>query len=177
MGWPGRHGSRGRAGRHDDTSRRQPLTRVDAGMKELYEMTIGRTDDPENPLRATAFKSRIIAWDWIADPIWASGHGAASTGRTHDRNRPARQTSQFCSCIQGAVHTWHRGPAPGRRTAGAHGGGARTGSRGRPCSRARKRARISPRQQAQSAGNGGARIQSQPASFRNAERSSPRGAR
>ena len=47
--------------------------RVDAGMKELNEMTIGRTDDPENPCVATAL-SRLHVWDWIAEPIWASGH-------------------------------------------------------------------------------------------------------
>src|SRR5208282_4210569 len=37
--------------------RQQPVTpepRVDAGVKELNEMTIGRTDDPENPRVATA---------------------------------------------------------------------------------------------------------------------------
>jgi hypothetical protein len=49
-------------------------TRVDAGVKELNEMTIGRTDDPEIPLPAKAFRSRKGVWDWIADPIWASGH-------------------------------------------------------------------------------------------------------
>jgi hypothetical protein len=31
--------------------------RVDAGMKELNEMTIGRTDDPENPFGAPAFEA------------------------------------------------------------------------------------------------------------------------
>ena len=31
--------------------------RVDAGVKELNEMTIGRTDDPENPFVAQAFKA------------------------------------------------------------------------------------------------------------------------
>jgi hypothetical protein len=37
-------------------------------------MTLGRTDDPENPFGAQAFQSRPSVWDWIADPIWASGH-------------------------------------------------------------------------------------------------------
>jgi hypothetical protein len=54
---------------------RQPLStarpRVDAGMKELTKMTIGRTEDPENPFAAQAFNA---AKHWIADPIWASGH-------------------------------------------------------------------------------------------------------
>jgi hypothetical protein len=47
--------------------------RVAAGMKELNEMTIGRTEDPENPFGAQALQGRIRVWDWIADPIWASG--------------------------------------------------------------------------------------------------------
>src|SRR5215211_4049532 len=38
-------------------------------------MTIGRTDDPKNPISVTASRSRRTVWDWIADPIWASGHG------------------------------------------------------------------------------------------------------
>jgi hypothetical protein len=68
--------------------------RVDAGVKELSEMTIGRTDDPENPILATAGQpGRVIVWGWIAEPIWASGQPAAPTGRTHDRNRTARQIS------------------------------------------------------------------------------------
>ena len=67
---------------------------VDAGVTELSEMTIGRTDDPENPLLATAGQpGRVIVWGWIAEPIWASGRRAAPTGRTHDRNRTARQFS------------------------------------------------------------------------------------
>ena len=32
-------------------------TCVDAGMKELNEMTIGRTDDPENPISVPAFEA------------------------------------------------------------------------------------------------------------------------
>jgi hypothetical protein len=37
---------------------RLPLqARVDAGMKELNEMTIGRTDDPENPISVPAFEA------------------------------------------------------------------------------------------------------------------------
>jgi hypothetical protein len=43
-------------------------------VKELNEMTLGRTDDPENPLGAQACQSRRSVWGWIADPIWASGH-------------------------------------------------------------------------------------------------------
>jgi hypothetical protein len=48
---------------HDDAPwlagvcRSSPYTRVDAGMKELNEMTIGRTDDPENPISVPAFEA------------------------------------------------------------------------------------------------------------------------
>src|ERR1700723_3242187 len=38
--------------------RRSPSeARVDAGVKELNEMTIGRTDDPENPISVPAFEA------------------------------------------------------------------------------------------------------------------------
>jgi len=43
-------------------------------VRELNEMTISRTEDPENPPDSTAVKSRNFVWDWIAEPIWASGH-------------------------------------------------------------------------------------------------------
>ena len=76
---------------------------LDAGMKELIEMTIGRTEIQE-PISVPAFRSRKTVWGWIADPIWASGHGAASTGRTHARNRSARQNSQQLLHPR-AVHT------------------------------------------------------------------------
>ena len=56
------------------TGRSATEPRVDAGVNELNEMTIGRTDDPENPFGAQAFRSRASVWDWIAEPIWASGH-------------------------------------------------------------------------------------------------------
>jgi len=78
---------------------------IDAGVKELNEMTIGRTDDPENPFGAPAFEvaevfgfgSRIPSGPAVMEP--------RPKGRTHDRNRPARQNSHFSSCIRGAVHT------------------------------------------------------------------------
>src|ERR1700689_4988950 len=37
--------------------RLSPKACVDAGMKELNEMTIGRTDDPENPISVPAFEA------------------------------------------------------------------------------------------------------------------------
>jgi hypothetical protein len=46
--------TRATAGRQ---SPKTACTRIDAGVKELNEMTIGRTDDPENPFGARAFKA------------------------------------------------------------------------------------------------------------------------
>jgi hypothetical protein len=37
-----------------------PEARVDAGVKELNEMTIGRTDDPENPIYVPAFEAAKV---------------------------------------------------------------------------------------------------------------------
>jgi hypothetical protein len=37
--------------------RLSPEACVDAGVKELNEMTIGRTDDPENPISVPAFEA------------------------------------------------------------------------------------------------------------------------
>ena len=42
-------------------------------MTELNEMTIGRTEDPENPPTPLALEAAGVVWDRIADPIWASG--------------------------------------------------------------------------------------------------------
>jgi hypothetical protein len=49
--------TRATAGRQSSKTAR---TRVDAGVKELNEMTIGRTDDPENPFVAQAFKAASV---------------------------------------------------------------------------------------------------------------------
>ena len=38
-------------------SRSPPEPRVEAGVQELTEMTIGRTDDPENPLEPVALEA------------------------------------------------------------------------------------------------------------------------
>src|SRR5271157_1009813 len=88
--------------------RQQPVTpepRVDAGVKELNEMTIGRTDDPENPLGAKAFEAAEVFGAGSRTPSGPAVMAPRRQGRTHDRNRPARQTSHFFSCTQGAVHT------------------------------------------------------------------------
>jgi hypothetical protein len=47
---------------------------VDAGMKELNEMTIGRTEDPENPLVAPAFKAAFVFGTGSRNPSWPSDH-------------------------------------------------------------------------------------------------------
>ena len=44
-------------GRATGFSRSPPEPRVDARVKELNEMTIGRTDDPENPLEPVALEA------------------------------------------------------------------------------------------------------------------------
>jgi hypothetical protein len=69
-------------------------------------MTIGRTDDPENPPDSPAFEAATLFGTGSRTPSGPAAHRAASTGRTHDRNRPARQNSLRSSCIRGAVHTW-----------------------------------------------------------------------
>ena len=49
--------TRATAGRQSSKTAR---TRVGAGVKEQNEMTIGRTDDPENPFGATAIKAAFV---------------------------------------------------------------------------------------------------------------------
>jgi hypothetical protein len=56
-------------------------------------MMIGRTDEWQNPLIPMAITGRAVVWMSLAEPIWASGHRAASTGRTHDR---IRTNLKFC---------------------------------------------------------------------------------
>src|SRR5271157_5279069 len=76
--WPARHGPR----------RHAANPRVDAGVKELNEMTIGRTEDPENPSLAPAFVAASLFGAGPRNPSGPADMGAASTGRTHARNRP-----------------------------------------------------------------------------------------
>src|SRR3954463_6252577 len=52
-------------------------------------MKLGRTDKQDTPLIPVTFSGRAVVWRLLADPIWASGHAAALTGRTHERFRPA----------------------------------------------------------------------------------------
>jgi len=68
-------------------------------------MTIGRTDDPENPFRAPAFEAAVLLGAGSRTPSGPADMAPRQEGRTHDRNRPTRQVSHFFSCVQGAVHT------------------------------------------------------------------------
>jgi len=69
---------------------------VDAGVEELSEMTIGRTDDPENPVTRNGRPTRPRhCLGPGRGPHLGQRHAAAPTGRTHDRNRTARQFSQL----------------------------------------------------------------------------------
>src|SRR3954469_4529094 len=52
-------------------------------------MKLGRTDKQDTPLIPVTLRGRAVVWRSLADPIWASGHVAALTGRTHGRFRPA----------------------------------------------------------------------------------------
>jgi hypothetical protein len=41
-------------------------------------MMIGRTDEQQNPFESTVVPYRDSVWMLLAEPIWASGHEAAS---------------------------------------------------------------------------------------------------
>src|SRR3984893_3056157 len=74
-------------------------------VKELNEMTIGRTDDPENPFGAPALEAAQVFGFGSRIPSGPAVMMPRPQGRTHDRNRPARQNSHFSPCIRAAVHT------------------------------------------------------------------------
>src|SRR4051794_25696798 len=97
--------------------------RVDAGMKELNEMTIGRTDDPENPSRVTASKAATlfgtgsrtpsgpaVVMPRQSDPMRASGgqitvsagdHSLEDSGPWHRRLiHRASSTTTARSCLR-----------------------------------------------------------------------------
>jgi hypothetical protein len=90
--------TRGAAGQH------RPVTAalcVDAGVQELNEMTIGRSDDPENPFRAAAFEAASLFGAGSRTPSGPADMAPRQKGRTHDRNRPARQISHFSLASKG----------------------------------------------------------------------------
>jgi len=57
-------------------------------MKELNEMTIGRTDDPENPFVASAREVASVFGAGSRTPSGPAVMAPRRQGRTHDRNRP-----------------------------------------------------------------------------------------
>jgi hypothetical protein len=65
----------------------EPEPRVDAKVKELSEMTIGRTDDPENPFRVSAFEAAGLFGIGSRTSSGPAVMTPRQTGRTHDRNR------------------------------------------------------------------------------------------
>src|SRR5215472_12266952 len=54
-------------------------------------MTIGRTDDPESPSRVSAFKAARLFGTGSRNPSGPAVTVPRQQGRTHERNRPARQ--------------------------------------------------------------------------------------
>ena len=48
-----------------------------AGMKKLNEMSIGRTDDPENPFRGTSFEAASLPVVESQTPSGPGGHGVS----------------------------------------------------------------------------------------------------
>ncbi len=54
--------------------RSPPEPHVNAGVRELTEMTYRSNRRSEEPVGTSGFRGRLIVWGRIADPIWASGH-------------------------------------------------------------------------------------------------------
>jgi hypothetical protein len=96
----------------------QPVTAalcVDAGVQELNEMTIGRTDDPENPFCAAAFEAASLLGAGSRTPSGPADMAPRQKGRTHDRNRSARQISHFSLASKGPSTHGTEGPVTGTR--------------------------------------------------------------
>jgi hypothetical protein len=100
--------TRPRASCRSATTDRRVKRALMPGMEELNEMTIGRTDDPENPLVAPACEVASVFGAGSRTPSGPAVMLPRQQRRTHDRNRPTRQISHFFSCIPGAVpHMQH----------------------------------------------------------------------
>src|SRR3954471_14494650 len=67
-------------------------------------MTIGRADKRDMPLIPVATSGRSLVWHSLAEAIWASGHEAALTGRTHERTRPQAVLCQTALNPRGRPH-------------------------------------------------------------------------
>jgi DDE family transposase len=70
-------------------------------VKELNEMTIGRTDDPKNPFCAAAFEVVSLLGSGSRTPSGPADMAPRRKGRTHDRNRHTRQISHFSLASKG----------------------------------------------------------------------------
>src|SRR6476620_8418885 len=69
-------------------------------------MTIGRTDDPERPSRVSAFfRAARLFGTGSRNPSGPAVMVPRQQGRTHERNRPARQNLASALEPKGAVHT------------------------------------------------------------------------
>jgi hypothetical protein len=77
---------------------------VDAGVKELNEMTIGRTDDPENLFGAPAFEAVEVFGFGSPIPSGPAVMEPRPQGRTHDRIDPPVRILTFAS--EGPSHTY-----------------------------------------------------------------------
>jgi len=64
-------------------------------------MTIGRTDDPVNPLGATAHEAAFMFGSGSRIPSGPAVIAPRRQGRTHERSRPARQPSHFSLASEG----------------------------------------------------------------------------
>ena len=67
-------------------------------------MTIGRADKRDMPFIPVASSGRSLVWHSFAEPIWASGHEAALTGRTHERTRSPAILCQTALNPKGRPH-------------------------------------------------------------------------
>jgi hypothetical protein len=85
--WPVRHGPRDRP--------RQGPASPDPSQRAASQGERAEGDDDRSnrgsgePVQTHGPRGRNIVRDRVADPIWASGHRGASTGRTHERSRSA----------------------------------------------------------------------------------------
>src|SRR3954454_521539 len=75
--------------------------RVDARVKDLREMAIGRTDDPETPLKPMALEAAGLFGTGSRTPSGPAAMAPRRQGRTHDRSRSARQNSHFALASKG----------------------------------------------------------------------------
>src|SRR5271166_5630759 len=64
-------------GREAGSNRRSIEPRVDAGVKELTEMTYRSNRRSGEPVATSGSRSRSTVRDRTANPIWAGGYGAA----------------------------------------------------------------------------------------------------